>query len=351
MSTVPATAKATRKGGEGGSADSGCNNTGAEATVAGFDCSGLALYAVYQGTDHQALLPRTTEQQVVASGGTIINGVGNAQPGDLVFFERVGTTDWSHVGIYAGNSQVVNAYDFKNDGDNGTNNEYWGVMEMPLTWWAAHYTTRIVRFWHGLGQGEGLTEGSFIRVAGSSTVYRVVGGAPLAVNRWSAVGGQQPVQVISQAQFDALRTYPANGTFINAVTSEEKEQGSYVIAGGAPMAITNGGVYGSQRSGVVRVDAWDVEHTGNPAAHLNSVPADGTFINAVTSEKQEQGSYVIAGGAPMAITNWGVYGSQPSGVVRVDAWDVEHTGNPAAHLNSVPADGTILRAGLGLSMK
>jgi cell wall-associated NlpC family hydrolase len=34
----------------GGSAASGCNNSGPEASVKGFDCSGLAMVAVYEAT-------------------------------------------------------------------------------------------------------------------------------------------------------------------------------------------------------------------------------------------------------------------------------------------------------------
>src|SRR5699024_806098 len=36
-------------------------------------------------------------------------------------------------------------------------------------------------------------DGTFVRRAGSSAVYRMVGGAPVYVSQWAAVGGRQPV--------------------------------------------------------------------------------------------------------------------------------------------------------------
>ena len=64
-----------------------------------FDCSGLTSWAYKQaGVD----IPRTSEQQ--AAAGTPVD-INDLQPGDLVtFYEGA-----SHVGIYAGDGQVLNA--------------------------------------------------------------------------------------------------------------------------------------------------------------------------------------------------------------------------------------------------
>lgn len=64
-----------------------------------FDCSGLTSWAYKQaGVD----IPRTSEQQ--AASGTPVD-INDLQPGDLVtFYEGA-----SHVGIYAGDGQVLNA--------------------------------------------------------------------------------------------------------------------------------------------------------------------------------------------------------------------------------------------------
>jgi len=70
----------------------------------GFDCSGLMLY-IY--SRHGVGLHRSSSQQL--QDGIIVAKEG-LQVGDLVFFK----TDWetyptSHVGIYAGNNQIIHA--------------------------------------------------------------------------------------------------------------------------------------------------------------------------------------------------------------------------------------------------
>ena len=71
------------------------------ATFYGFDCSGLAQYAVYQGT--ALIIARTSEAQYLQ--GTPIT-LGNLQPGDLVFFDSASP---GHVGIYEGNGMMIDA--------------------------------------------------------------------------------------------------------------------------------------------------------------------------------------------------------------------------------------------------
>jgi hypothetical protein len=87
---------------------------------------------------------------------------------------------------------------------------------------------------------------------------------------------------------------------------------------------------------VVGIDEWDVENITNPAAHLNAVPADGTFINTSTGHV-----YRIAGGAPFAVSSWSVFGGEQP-YVTVDEWDIDNASNAAAHLNQTPANGTIV---------
>ncbi|MEU5362784.1 NlpC/P60 family protein [Streptomyces sp. NPDC005925] len=65
-----------------------------------YDCSGLTSWAYAQAG---VSIPRTSEAQ---SGiGTRISAVGDLQVGDLVFF----FSDLHHVGLYAGNGQVIHA--------------------------------------------------------------------------------------------------------------------------------------------------------------------------------------------------------------------------------------------------
>jgi cell wall-associated NlpC family hydrolase len=65
----------------------------------GFDCSGLVQWTYRQlGVD----LPRTAAEQ--GKTGTAVSPA-DAQPGDLVYFDRSGPVD--HIGIYAGNGRWV----------------------------------------------------------------------------------------------------------------------------------------------------------------------------------------------------------------------------------------------------
>lgn len=72
-------------------------------TGGGFDCSGLTSYAVYQGTGHRVVLPRTSQAQ--RHVGTSVPR-DQMRPGDLIVFDTHG---WGHVGIYAGGGRMVDA--------------------------------------------------------------------------------------------------------------------------------------------------------------------------------------------------------------------------------------------------
>ncbi|MCI1831682.1 MAG: NlpC/P60 family protein [Bifidobacterium sp.] len=66
-------------------------------TPSGWDCSGFVQYVFAQvGVS----LPRSSGAQ--ASVGTAVNGIGNAQPGDII-------ANSTHVGIYVGSGMVINA--------------------------------------------------------------------------------------------------------------------------------------------------------------------------------------------------------------------------------------------------
>lgn len=73
-------------------------------TGGGFDCSGLALFSVYQGTGGAVRLPHHAADQYRL--GTPVAAT-QLQPGDLVFFNTDGPL--GHVGIYLGNGQMIHA--------------------------------------------------------------------------------------------------------------------------------------------------------------------------------------------------------------------------------------------------
>ncbi len=122
-----------------------------------------------------------------------------------------------------------------------------------------------------------IPDGTFVQVANTLPIYRIAGGAPLLVSDWSAFGGPQPTEVISQQQFDALNPVPASGTFLQTSAG-----GLYRVAGGAPLAFSSWSVFGGVQPSVA-VDSWDLENASDPDAHLNPTPADGTIVEGLPS--------------------------------------------------------------------
>jgi len=102
-----------------------------------YDCSGLTMYAVYQGAGvvlpHSAALQYTDYGRL---GGVRIDSTSDLLPGDLVFFVGAhgSKTAPGHVGVYIGGGQMVDA---PNDGipvgERGLYDDYVGA----------------VRYWHG----------------------------------------------------------------------------------------------------------------------------------------------------------------------------------------------------------
>jgi cell wall-associated NlpC family hydrolase len=127
-----------------GSGGSGCGGS-----TVGFDCSGLALYAVFQATG--IALPHGTGMQS-APGGTVISNQSDLQPGDLVFFGGGSLANFEHVGVYAGGGEMWDANDFNVP-----------VQEHTLAWeehalafdGGVRYWSSVSGGipWHGIGYG------------------------------------------------------------------------------------------------------------------------------------------------------------------------------------------------------
>ena len=182
-------------------------------------------------------------------------------------------------------------------------------------------------------------DGTFINTTQDGRVYRIAGGAPIYVSTWDTYGGPQPTVGIDKWAVDNIgnpaahmRAVPADGTFINTT----QDGAVYRIAGGAPIYVSTWDTYGGPQP-TVGIDKWAVDNIGNPAAHMRAVPADGTFINTT----QDGAVYRIAGGAPIYVSTWDTYGG-PQPTVGIDKWAVDNIGNPAAHMRAVPADGTFI---------
>jgi hypothetical protein len=142
-------------------------------------------------------------------------------------------------------------------------------------------------------------DGTFVQVTGSTEVYRIAGGAPLLVNDWSQFGGPQPVQQITQIEFDELRSFPADGTFLSASPTGP----TYRVAGGSPISVGTWDIYGGPQPSI-QIDPWDIQNTSNPFAHLRPVPADCTVVQGLPSGAYWQfagGQRTASPGSPGAI--------------------------------------------------
>jgi hypothetical protein len=115
-----------------------------------------------------------------------------------------------------------------------------------------------------------------------------------------------------------------DGTFVQVAGSTDV----YRIAGGAPLFVSSWNEFGGpQPVAVLTQQQFD---------SLNPVPADRTFLTTTTGA-----IYRIAGGAPIPVSSWSVFGGvRPA--VTIDQWDIDNIINPVAHMNIKPADGTVV---------
>ena len=209
---------------------------------------------------------------------------------------------------------------------NGTINteEYnWDTTAYPNGDGAYHERTNFtptgIQFIHFADMPSALANGSFVANP-SGHVYQIVGGAPLTVTAWAAVGGQQAVTQIAQSTIDNLPKYPANGTYISDYATSKV----YEVVGGAPMQITAWSSVGGSHP-VLAIDDWNMTNT------LQAYPSDGMYV----SDYATSNVYITVGGALMQITDWShVGGSRP--VAVLDDWAVTH------QFRAYPANGSFI---------
>jgi hypothetical protein len=187
---------------------------------------------------------------------------------------------------------------------------------------------------------EPLTDGDFVRH--DKQVYRIAGGAPLAVTSWQNLGGRERTRKLTDAEFAALAAQPADGTFLRTPRAPLGRGETYVVAGGAPVFVPRGAL---DPKDVVTVDqaAIDDAGTGGPLDRLNNQPADGTIARTDSGER-----YVFAGGAPIHISDgwWKALRPKPS-VTTVAQEALDQAGGLGAwsHVRNFPADDTLLKVG------
>jgi hypothetical protein len=184
-----------------------------------------------------------------------------------------------------------------------------------------------------------IVDGQFVTDTSTHAVYRVVGGAPIYVSSWSAFGGGKSTTAVSHERLSAMPRFPVSGTFLRATGSGEV----YRIVGGAPVYVSSWAAMGGSRS-TFEVDAAAIAHSGGVGywSHLAAVPAAGTFVRASGSGEV----YRIAGGAPLYVASWAGVGGEQSAVL-VDAAAVAHAGTAGhwSHLNWYPLTTTFVQPG------
>ncbi|MCF2528104.1 bifunctional lytic transglycosylase/C40 family peptidase [Yinghuangia soli] len=83
--------------------------------IIGFDCSGLVIYAVYQASGGKISLPHLSQIQTTMGTGIVPATRGSQvdqrlmAPGDIIGIDPNRSGDYSHIGIYIGNGQMVHA--------------------------------------------------------------------------------------------------------------------------------------------------------------------------------------------------------------------------------------------------
>ncbi|HEX3783088.1 MAG TPA: hypothetical protein VHX38_25760 [Pseudonocardiaceae bacterium] len=181
-------------------------------------------------------------------------------------------------------------------------------------------------------------DGSFANIheAGGNGIYEFVGGAPIRQSDWSYLkgfpgGAIADINYQSLVNLDHMHAVPNNGSFMNI--HEAGGNGVYEFIGGAPVQQSNWG----NLPGFPGANTADVNYTSLVNLdHMNAVPSDGTFVNI--QEAGGNGVYEFVGGAPLRQYNWGILpGFQPNmpsinytSLVNLD------------HMNATPSNGEFI---------
>ncbi len=170
-------------------------------------------------------------------------------------------------------------------------------------------------------------------------VYVIVGGAPLYVSTYDAVGGPRPSTTLTDAEFASLRWTVRDGTILAGAQTGEV----YRVTGGAPLYLTTFDAIGGPQP-VAWVDQAALDHAGAPGkwSHLRSQPADGTTVTTWPNGEV----YRFAGGAPIYVSTFDAIGGWlPMLTVDQAVTDRASGGGRWDHVLMRPSEGTVIRGG------
>jgi hypothetical protein len=172
---------------------------------------------------------------------------------------------------------------------------------VPAQYWANHQRIHQYRGGHNESYG-GVTvnidsdsvdaavspsqlaaDGAFVTIAGQPGTYRIAGGAPIIVTSWDAVGGQQPVNTLSQSQFNSLPDRPENGTFLQSGATGR----IWRVVKGVATYVPSWTPYGGPKPSIVVDQAaldnagtggvWNLLTSGTPAPRMTGPSVLGTI--------------------------------------------------------------------------
>jgi hypothetical protein len=184
-----------------------------------------------------------------------------------------------------------------------------------------------------------LAEGSFVEF--ERMAFKIVGGAPVRVTSWAAVGGQRPTRKLTLDQWNALvPRLVRDGTFVTASDGR-----TYRFVAGAPFYVSTWAAFGGPKP-TSRIDVAAITHAGQGepwqavnAATLDQDPAslydDGDAVNVKVSLNgrvfvrgaQTGRIYKMVAGAPLYVSDWALFGG-PKPVVTVDQAAIDRAGQP-----------------------
>ena len=307
---------------------SNCNDIGR----VGFDCRGLALYSVYQGTAGAVTLPTSTAQAQYSGassyGGSYIS-LSSVQPGDLVFFGS-SSSDVEHVGIVvSGTGTSANIVSAINEED--------GITTHTVHWFEGGFSWVAAVAIPGVGNTVGppppppspdgnFTSGGASQILfqdpGSSTWYLLTGGGAN-----NAAGGVYPfVTNWQEPAWEISGDFLGNGS--DQVLFQDPGSSTWYLLTGGGANNAAGGLYPFVTNW--ERPAWEIsgDFLGNGSDQvLFQDPGSSTWY-LVTGG----GANNAAGGLYPFVTNW----QQP-------AWALSGTSTTKHVLNA-----TLAGAGSGL---
>ncbi|MET3808754.1 uncharacterized protein YkwD [Nakamurella sp. UYEF19] len=180
--------------------------------------------------------------------------------------------------------------------------------------------------------------GEFFRDASTNSVFRMAGGAPIAVHSWTPFGGVKPTKLVAHTTVARLPQYPADGTYLRTAGVGAV----FKVVGGAPVYVSRwaamGGVFPT-----TDVDPLAISYAGSSGnwSHLRAYPVDGTFVRTTS----DGAVYRMSGGAPLWVSSWAAIGGvKPA--IAIDAAAVSHGGMAGvwSHLKWHPADNAYLQS-------